>query len=76
MQADDFTQLNEKFIKARRDYETLLESSMSHPPQPTYGYGRPAQPQPYGGVPAGYPPQTAQPAQDPQRYYTPNPQGI
>ncbi|RMX87789.1 hypothetical protein D0869_02099 [Hortaea werneckii] len=31
---DDFTQLNEKFIKARRDYEALLESSMSHPPQP------------------------------------------
>ncbi|GAB1732103.1 hypothetical protein NU195Hw_g8956t1 [Hortaea werneckii] len=30
---DDFTQLNEKFIKARRDYEALLESSMSHPPQ-------------------------------------------
>ncbi|ERS99380.1 signal transducing adaptor molecule [Sporothrix schenckii 1099-18] len=33
---DDFTQLNEKFIKARRDYEALLESSMSHPPQPNY----------------------------------------
>ncbi|KAI7499336.1 Class E vacuolar protein-sorting machinery protein [Hortaea werneckii] len=30
---DDFTQLNEKFIKARRDYEALLESSMSHPYQ-------------------------------------------
>ncbi|EME49693.1 hypothetical protein DOTSEDRAFT_68460 [Dothistroma septosporum NZE10] len=28
---DDFTQLNEKFIKARRDYEALLESSMSQP---------------------------------------------
>ncbi|KAJ4293967.1 ESCRT-0 subunit protein hse1 [Collariella sp. IMI 366227] len=26
---DDFTQLNEKFIKARRDYEALLESSMA-----------------------------------------------
>ncbi|KAL0261404.1 ESCRT-0 subunit protein hse1 [Diplodia seriata] len=25
---DDFTQLNEKFIKARRDYETLLEASI------------------------------------------------
>lgn len=25
---DDFTQLNEKFIKARRDYESLLEASM------------------------------------------------
>nr|OQO30184.1 hypothetical protein B0A51_03528 [Rachicladosporium sp. CCFEE 5018] len=28
---DDFTQLNEKFIKARRDYEALLEASMSQP---------------------------------------------
>ncbi|QIX02138.1 hypothetical protein AMS68_007655 [Peltaster fructicola] len=28
---DDFTQLNEKFIKARRDYEALLESSMAQP---------------------------------------------
>ncbi|KAG6012640.1 hypothetical protein E4U41_005258, partial [Claviceps citrina] len=33
---DDFTQLNEKFIKARRDYEALLESSMSQPPQHNY----------------------------------------
>ncbi|OBT66872.1 hypothetical protein VE03_04249 [Pseudogymnoascus sp. 23342-1-I1] len=72
---DDFTQLNEKFIKARRDYESLLETSMSHPPQPTYGYGRPPQAQQYGGAPAGYPPQSGPPAQDPQRYYTPNPQG-
>lgn len=41
---DDFTQLNEKFIKARRDYEALLESSMAHPPQHNYHqYGmRPA----------------------------------
>jgi signal transducing adaptor molecule len=31
--SDDFTQLNEKFIKARRDYEALLESSMSQPQQ-------------------------------------------
>jgi len=29
---DDFTQLNEKFIKARRDYESLLEASMAQPP--------------------------------------------
>lgn len=45
--ADEFTQLNEKFIKARRDYEALLEASMAHsaqsqqygrPPQPGYGY--------------------------------------
>jgi len=62
---DDFTQLNEKFIKARRDYEALLESSMAQPQyqhqfpvrprQPTY----PPQHQqpPYGGPqqpPAGY----------------------
>ncbi|KAK7716192.1 ESCRT-0 subunit protein hse1 [Diaporthe eres] len=57
---DDFTQLNEKFIKARRDYEALLESSMSHPPQSNYTqYAmRPAIPQGYG---------------DPQRFYTPAP---
>ncbi|KAK3115317.1 ESCRT-0 subunit protein hse1 [Teratosphaeriaceae sp. CCFEE 6253] len=30
---DEFTQLNEKFIKARRDYEHLLEGSMAAPPQ-------------------------------------------
>jgi signal transducing adaptor molecule len=53
MDTDDFTQLNEKFIKARRDYETLLESSMSHPPQPTYG--RPAFT--YGGPPPQQAPQ-------------------
>ena len=49
---DEFTQLNEKFIKARRDYESLLEASMAHPPQPHYAqpqYGVPAQ------VPYGYP---------------------
>jgi signal transducing adaptor molecule len=78
---DDFTQLNEKFIKARRDYEALLESSMSHPPQHNYhqyamrpavpgqgGYGGPGAPGPY--APQGGPSQ-----QDPQRYYTPGPQG-
>jgi signal transducing adaptor molecule len=37
--------------------------------QPAYQYGR--QQQGYGG---GYPPQAAPPQQDPQRYYTPNPQ--
>ncbi|RMJ28546.1 hypothetical protein PHISP_00593 [Aspergillus sp. HF37] len=70
---DEFTQLNEKFIKARRDYESLLEASMSHPPQPHYG--RPGQPQ-YGypgptasfGYPAG-PPQG-----DQQQYFGPRPQ--
>ncbi|KAK4238467.1 class E vacuolar protein-sorting machinery protein HSE1 [Achaetomium macrosporum] len=70
---DDFTQLNEKFIKARRDYEALLESSMSHPPGPTYHqYAmRPpiAQGYPPAGPGYGAPPQ----AQDPQRFYTPAP---
>lgn len=58
---DDFTQLNEKFIKARRDYESLLEASMAQPQQP-YG-GRP-----YGGYNAppaaaygGYPPTSPPP---------------
>ncbi|KAI9759349.1 MAG: ESCRT-0 subunit protein hse1 [Chaenotheca gracillima] len=69
---DDFTQLNEKFIKARRDYESLLETSMSQPSQNPYT--RPGQsPYAYGGGAAppmqGYPPQA-----DPQRYYTPGPQ--
>jgi len=69
---DDFTQLNEKFIKARRDYEALLESSMSQPQhyhQPQYpmrhhqsSYQLPQQHQQqpsYGGQmpPAGYPSQ-------------------
>ncbi|OQD71777.1 hypothetical protein PENPOL_c001G00150 [Penicillium polonicum] len=67
---DEFTQLNEKFIKARRDYESLLEASLAHPAQPQYG--RPAQPQ-YGyssAAPAGYP---SAPQADP-RYFTPRPQ--
>ncbi|KAF2870300.1 hypothetical protein BDV95DRAFT_496656 [Massariosphaeria phaeospora] len=66
---DDFTQLNEKFIKARRDYESLLEASMSQPQQPVYG-GRP-----YGGYNApppaayGYPPSSPPPPQqEPNRY--------
>ena len=69
---DEFTQLNEKFIKARRDYESLLEASMAHPAQPQYG--RPGQPQPgYPGAgPVGYPPGPPQPD---QRYFTPHPQG-
>lgn len=37
--------------------------------QPAYQYGR--QQQGYAGA---YPPQAAPPQQDPQRYYTPNPQ--
>ncbi|CAF9907425.1 MAG: ESCRT-0 subunit protein hse1 [Heterodermia speciosa] len=67
---DDFTQLNEKFIKARRDYESLLEASMSQPAQP---YGRQPQQQ-YGYTAAGYPPQGGPPSQGPGRYYTPGPQ--
>ncbi|KAL7799195.1 hypothetical protein V8C37DRAFT_366950 [Trichoderma ceciliae] len=70
---DDFTQLNEKFIKARRDYESLLESSMSHPPQHNYQQYA-MRPGPQGYPPAGgnYPPPQQQ---DPQRFYTPGPQG-
>ncbi|KAJ5669544.1 VHS subgroup [Penicillium macrosclerotiorum] len=68
---DEFTQLNEKFIKARRDYESLLEASMAHPTQPQYG--RPGQPQ-YGypgAAPVGYP---QAPPQPDQRYFSPQPQ--
>ncbi|KAI0129427.1 VHS domain-containing protein [Xylariales sp. AK1849] len=79
---DDFTQLNEKFIKARRDYEALLESSMSHPPGPSYhqyGGRPPMASQGYPGGASGYAPQPQGPPQhiqqDPQRYYTPGPQG-
>lgn len=74
---DDFTQLNEKFIKARRDYEALLESSMSHPPGPSYHqYAmRPQVPQGYPAAAPNYPPQGA-PQQEPQRFYTPAPQGM
>jgi len=97
---DDFTQLNEKFIKARRDYESLLEQSMSHPPQHNYHHGYAPQPHMPQGVPPGMPqgipqgyhipsapsgpggpnqgyvPQGPPPGQqEPQRYYTPGPQG-
>ena len=68
---DDFTQLNEKFIKARRDYEYLLETSISQPPPTQYG-GRQNQPQSgYGG---GYPNQGPGPQQGPGRFYTPGPE--
>ncbi|KAJ5168819.1 Class E vacuolar protein-sorting machinery protein hse1 [Penicillium canariense] len=69
---DEFTQLNEKFIKARRDYESLLEASMAHPAQPQYG--RPGQPQ-YGypgAAPVGYTQGLPQAAPQPdQRYFSP-----
>uniref|UniRef100_A0A0D2XH98 Class E vacuolar protein-sorting machinery protein HSE1 n=1 Tax=Fusarium oxysporum (strain Fo5176) TaxID=660025 RepID=A0A0D2XH98_FUSOF len=66
--------LNEKFIKARRDYEALLESSMAHPPQHNYQQYA-MRPGPGQGYPqaGGYPPQGAA-LQDPSRYYTPGPQ--
>ncbi|OJJ45507.1 hypothetical protein ASPZODRAFT_99665 [Penicilliopsis zonata CBS 506.65] len=68
---DEFTKLNEKFIKARRDYEALLEASMAHPTLPQPAYGRPAQPAyvyPGPGPAAlGYP-------SDPQRYFSPRPE--
>jgi len=74
---DDFTQLNEKFIKARRDYEALLESSMSHPPPHNYQqYSiRPGPPgQGYPQNQGGYP-QQGPPSQDPRGYYAPGPSG-
>ncbi|KAF2202805.1 hypothetical protein GQ43DRAFT_412901 [Delitschia confertaspora ATCC 74209] len=65
---DDFTQLNEKFIKARRDYESLLEASMSQPAQPAYGrsYGYGAPP-PQAGYP-GYAPTSPPPQHELNRY--------
>ncbi|KEQ71742.1 hypothetical protein M436DRAFT_17722, partial [Aureobasidium namibiae CBS 147.97] len=69
---DEFTQLNEKFIKARRDYEALLESSMSQPQ-----YSAPAR-QHSGGYYNAYPPmQSGYPPQGPppdQRFYNQPPQ--
>lgn len=62
--SDDFQQLNEKFIKARRDYESMLEASMA---QSAQQYGRPAQ-SPYGYGGSGPPPPQGYP---PQRYFTP-----
>ncbi|PSS22510.1 hypothetical protein M430DRAFT_137818 [Amorphotheca resinae ATCC 22711] len=62
---DDFTQLNERFIKSCRDYENLLDASMTQT-QPAYQYGRQGH-----GYAAGYPPQGAPTQQNPQRYYSP-----
>ncbi|KAF2860608.1 hypothetical protein K470DRAFT_299703 [Piedraia hortae CBS 480.64] len=47
---DDYTQLNEKFIKARRDYEALLEASMAAPQH----YHSAASPHGYGQMPYDY----------------------
>lgn len=63
---DDFTQLNERFIKSCRDYENLLDASMTQA-QPAYQYGRQGH-----GYAGGYPPQSAPPQQNPQRFYSPN----
>ncbi|SMQ49846.1 unnamed protein product [Zymoseptoria tritici ST99CH_3D1] len=81
---DDFTQLNEKFIKARRDYEALLESSMSQPQYQQQQYPirarqpqhyPPQHPTPYGGPqqPASQPYQQGPPPS--QGYQTPQPFG-
>ncbi|KAK0868084.1 ESCRT-0 subunit protein hse1 [Friedmanniomyces endolithicus] len=68
---DEFTQLNEKFVKARRDYEYLLEGSMAAPQQyqqhypvrPRQSSYPPQHQQPYQqGPPQGYPPQAPQSA--------------
>ncbi|KAI5813114.1 hypothetical protein BZA77DRAFT_322407 [Pyronema omphalodes] len=64
---DDFVALNEKFIKARRDYEALLESSMSQ--TAAAHYGRP----PAAALPYTYPP--ADTYADPSRYYNAGPVG-
>ncbi|KAL9101890.1 MAG: hypothetical protein Q9163_002911 [Psora crenata] len=70
---DDFTQLNEKFIKARRDYESLLDASMAQPTQQPYGR-QTQQPYPHGG--GGYPSQGPPPQQGPGRFYTPGPDSV
>ncbi|KAL2359492.1 ESCRT-0 subunit protein hse1 [Blastomyces dermatitidis] len=70
---DDFTQLNEKFIKARRDYESLLEASMAHPSQPHYG--RPPQSAysyPVQSASPGYPQGVQQ--DEAHHYYAAHPQ--
>lgn len=61
---DEFTQLNERFIKSCRDYESLLDASMTQyqPPYPQYSH--PSQ---------NFPPQPAPVPQDTQRYYAYNP---
>ncbi|KAF2009530.1 hypothetical protein BU24DRAFT_414847 [Aaosphaeria arxii CBS 175.79] len=62
---DDFTSLNEKFIKARRDYESMLEASMSQPQQqPPYG-------RPYAAYNAPPPQQQHQPDNSRYNHYAP-----
>jgi signal transducing adaptor molecule len=69
-QTDDFTQLNEKFIKARRDYEALLESSMSQPQyQQHYPYQQQQQRQSMYGAPPGQPLSHGGPQQPPAQAY-------
>ncbi|PQE33724.1 hypothetical protein CJF32_00009124 [Rutstroemia sp. NJR-2017a WRK4] len=60
--------LNERFIKSCRDYENLLDASMTQA-QP-YQYGRPGQ-APQGPQGYSYPPQAAPPQQGPERYFSP-----
>jgi len=67
---DDFTQLNEKFIKARRDYEALLESSMSQPQyQQHYPYQQQQQRQSMYGAPPNQPLSHGGPQQAPAQAY-------
>ncbi|KAK6538884.1 ESCRT-0 subunit protein hse1 [Orbilia ellipsospora] len=68
---DDFQALNEKFVKARRDYEALLDSSMSNPA--AHAYSRPPYSQGFGPGPE-YGAPAAGPAGGPQGYYPPQPQ--
>ncbi|KAK6354834.1 ESCRT-0 subunit protein hse1 [Orbilia brochopaga] len=69
---DDFQALNEKFVKARRDYEALLDTSMSNPAANAYNARRP-----YGDAqvpPLGYGAQVPPGLGGPQGYYPPQPQ--
>ncbi|KAJ6261324.1 Intersectin-2 [Drechslerella dactyloides] len=68
---DDFQALNEKFVKARRDYEALLDTSMSNPAANAYSR------RPYGDAqvaPLSYGAQVPPGFGGPQGYYPPQPQ--
>ncbi|KAG5364801.1 Class E vacuolar protein-sorting machinery protein [Yarrowia sp. E02] len=76
---DDLVELNEKFVKARRVYDDLMEASM---PQyggaaaPSGGYaGGPPQGGPQGGAPPGYPTPQGAPAGYPGAPGTPGTPG-